>query len=298
MKQSKATRISSLLSAAALLSGVATPHAFALAAGLTTASAQPAPTLKDAGLQAERSSSAQPLGSGAYEATHQAEQNAFFASDYTYEDASALASLWGQSIDETKARMGRKILWGGENIQILNDYLAQATPQAGASGSSQQPLGGTYEATHQAEQNAFFASDYTYEDASALASLWGQSIDETKARMGRKILWGDEAIQILNDYLAQATPQAGASGPGQKPNQPAMTANDSQAKQDAFFASGYTYDDAALLANFWGESINDAKTIIGEKLTSGGQFKQKLAADLQAAESQASPSSQTQSGGM
>lgn len=45
---------------------------------------------------------------------------------------------------------------------------------------------------------------------------------------------------------------------------------------DAFFTSGYNYWDAKILADFWGSSVSDAKTAIGNKMLQGGQTKALL----------------------
>lgn len=43
-----------------------------------------------------------------------------------------------------------------------------------------------------------------------------------------------------------------------------------QEKLDAFFSSGkYTYCDAKILGNYWGQSVVDAKVLIGQKILSG-----------------------------
>lgn len=136
-------------------------------------------------------------------------QKAFSSSDYTYEDAVALASFWGETVDETKTTMGHKISWGDESVAILNNSLKEARQEAQINGKDNNPqteqsTRGNDDKTTQTEKEAFLSSDYTYEDAVALAGFWGKSLDETKARMGRKILWGDENVAILNDYLEAA----------------------------------------------------------------------------------------------
>ncbi len=43
-----------------------------------------------------------------------------------------------------------------------------------------------------------------------------------------------------------------------------------QEKLDAFFSSGkYTYCDAKILGNYWGQSVVDAKVLIGQKILAG-----------------------------
>ena len=60
----------------------------------------------------------------------------------------------------------------------------------------------------QAELNAFFRSEYNYCDAQLLSEFWGQSLPETKARIGRKVLWENRGIPYLEQYLVDARIQA------------------------------------------------------------------------------------------
>ena len=89
----------------------------------------------------------------------------------------------------------------------------------------------------QKELDAFFNSRYTYWDAKVLAGFWHQTLTDTKMRMGRKIAWGPEAQTFLETELANARHEA------------LKTVDQLRFYSD----SGYTYDDAEALANFWGE---------------------------------------------
>lgn len=108
----------------------------------------------------------------------------------------------------------------------------------------------------QAELNAFFRSKYNYCDAQLLSEFWGQSLTESKARIGRKVLWGNGGIPYLEQYLVDARTQA--------------IQQDSQIC--TFYEAGYDYDDAVALAEFWGDpSPWEAKQRIERNLLLGKQ---------------------------
>jgi hypothetical protein len=64
----------------------------------------------------------------------------------------------------------------------------------------------TTQATNSTEQelDAFRNSKYTFWDARLLADSWQQSNFEAKARMGRKILWGETDVAHLEQFLVNA----------------------------------------------------------------------------------------------
>ncbi len=106
------------------------------------------------------------------------------------------------------------------------------------------------------ELQAFFTSQYDYWDAKVLANYWGQSVEDAKARIGRKILWGKKDVAILEQFLLDARVkalQSVAVGPN-----------------SLYSESKYKYDDAALLAKFWGDTSPwDAKLRIERNLILG-----------------------------
>lgn len=108
----------------------------------------------------------------------------------------------------------------------------------------------------QSELDAFFNSKYNSCDTKLLSQYWGQSILETKARIGRKVLWGDGGIPYLEQYLVDARIQA-IRGESSNCN---------------FTHDGYTYEDAVALSQFWGESSpSEAKLRIEKNLMLGNQ---------------------------
>ncbi|MGK7903465.1 MAG: hypothetical protein AB4352_19080 [Hormoscilla sp.] len=88
------------------------------------------------------------------------------------------------------------------------------------------------------ELNAFFASGkYSYCDAKILANYWGQSVVEAKARIGRKIIWGKKDVLYLEQFMVDARVRA-----LQNPEELCY-----------FQENKYTYNDAVVLAEFWGD---------------------------------------------
>ena len=108
----------------------------------------------------------------AIEAFTQEQYDAFWASGYTTADVDALGALWGTEYTETKSRVGQMLL-DGTAIPI-------------APGSTPVTL-----SPGQAEAIAFWDSGYTWEDAEALAALWGIDTWDTKVRAGTALLAGE-----------------------------------------------------------------------------------------------------------
>ena len=110
------------------------------------------------------------------------------------------------------------------------------------------------------EIDAFFSSSYDYWDARVLADFWGQSVYDSKARIGRKILWGKKDVAILQQFLVDARIKHLES----------IASASSPASYTYYGESGYTYDDAKVLAKFWGDaSPMDGKLRIERNLTLG-----------------------------
>lgn len=121
------------------------------------------------------------------------EVQAYQTSKYDYWDARVLADYWGQSVDEAKARMGRKILWGSKDVAILEQFLVDARVNA---------LQLVESAPELSSYKLFRESKLTYEDAEALAKLWGDpSPIDAKLRIERNLILGNDEIlqQALRD---------------------------------------------------------------------------------------------------
>lgn len=110
------------------------------------------------------------------------------------------------------------------------------------------------------ELNAFSRSKYDYWDARVLSDYWGQSVFESKARIGRKILWGKSDVAILEQFLVDARIKALSKVQGANPNLTFLS------------ESRYKYNDAQKLASVWGErSPWNAKIRIEKNLILGQQ---------------------------
>ncbi len=114
------------------------------------------------------------------QASDQEAWNAFANSQYDYWDALVLSKFWNESPGETKVRMGRKLIWGGDSKVYLEQKMLDARVHA----------------LSQAEQlTFFFASGYNYDDAVVLAKFWGDASPyEGKLRAERNIIIGDRYL--------------------------------------------------------------------------------------------------------
>ena len=107
------------------------------------------------------------------------EWSAYSNSGYDYWDAKVLANFWGQDVSQAKARIGRKVLWGGENKAHLAQMLLDARIKA---------LG-------QVENLNFYAeSGFSYDDVQKLSKFWGGNAWETKIRIERNLVMGDSHL--------------------------------------------------------------------------------------------------------
>jgi len=103
---------------------------------------------------------------------------AFFSAGYDYDDAVALAALWGSAtVEDAKTRAGEELLAGA----TLPVAPGSAPPAPGTS-----PSGDDATAVE-----AFFAAGYDYDDAVALARLWGGDPYEAKVTAGQKLTAGE-----------------------------------------------------------------------------------------------------------
>jgi hypothetical protein len=106
---------------------------------------------------------------------------AFIASRFDYCDAKVLGQLWGVPVDDAKLRIGTKVVNGFP--QTVGQELDRAFGTPGHA------------------ECEWVELDYTYEDAEAMAAVWGQSTDESKARMTRKVNFGNRVLldQMVKD---------------------------------------------------------------------------------------------------
>lgn len=112
------------------------------------------------------------------------QREAFFGAGYDYDDAVELARLWGldpNGVSDVKAEAGRRLL-AGEQL-ALAPGTATPAPTQPVPGLDTGP-GDPYV--------AFLEAGYDWDDAVALARLWGSSdVLQTKADAGQKLLDGE-----------------------------------------------------------------------------------------------------------
>jgi hypothetical protein len=181
-------------------------------------------------------------------AADSADITAYFAAGYTYEDAVGLAQLW-KIADPYQAKIdaGGKLL-AGVTLPIAPG--SQPTPPTTPTAPDQ-----TVSAT---DLDAYFAAGYGYDEALQLAQLWHMTGDPAtiKAEAGRRLLAG-ETLPIQ------------PSAPSPTPTG-SVPVNGTDAAVAAYFAAGYTYDDAVTLGKLW--KIADTyqvKADAGQKLLAG-----------------------------
>lgn len=165
--------------------------------------------------------------------------NAYFAAGYDYQDALKLKKLWHSSgdIEQVKAEAGAKLL-EGQQLPIKPSGPWEATP----------PSAPSVPTVSGKDIYAFFAAGYTYDDAVKLGRLWHESPYKAKSDAGKKLAAG------------QTLPVA----PSGKP------ASSSENAMHAFFAAGYTYDDAVKLSRLWHDpNLTHVKVEAGKRLLGG-----------------------------
>lgn len=161
----------------------------------------------------------------------------FFKSDYTYDDANLLAGLWNIPVDEAKQVLGHKILNGIENL--LPDKIQRHDE-------------GHYWLTE--NFRAYANSDYDYDDAELLASLWDMTLLDAKNEIGYKVK------HKLEDNLPEKL---------REDDKIDKHIDSSNVALNAFDKSDYSFADAELLAQLWNISILEAKKTIGFKINEG-----------------------------
>ena len=147
------------------------------------------------------------------------------------------------------------------SVSTISAVTAQQNSQASPNSLSLQQnnfIQASAKQVRDREWKAFFSSKYDYWDARVLADYWGQSIGEAKARMGRKILWGNSNVAILEQFLVDARFKALQKIQGSSPS------------LELYGESKYKYNDAQKLAKLWGDSSPyEAKIRIEKNLILG-----------------------------
>jgi hypothetical protein len=103
---------------------------------------------------------------------------------YSYANVEALSYAWGVDLDEAKARFGRQLLWRDGRAELAKDYSEAI--DAGLQG--------------------YRDSQYTYDDAARLASVWESRVEDAKVLIGKRQLQGKS--DWTDGELKQAPPSA------------------------------------------------------------------------------------------
>jgi hypothetical protein len=160
---------------------------------------------------------------------------AYVDAGYSFDDAVALAQLWGTGQDfyQVKVKAGRFLQQG---IPLKASPLADPTADRGYSDEQLVDL--------------FVGCGYTLQDAQLLADKWDVDVSEAKARAGREL----KTVGVLP--FVDPAPTTGNSA--------------DDVAFNAFFDAGFDYDDAVALARFWGlGQPADAKVKAGNLVRAG-----------------------------
>jgi hypothetical protein len=203
-----------------------------------------------------------------------ADIDAFFSAGYDYQDAVTLAGMWKVGSYSAKIKGGKLLLAGGDlPIPPSGPPTQAGTAIIGTNSASKAALGrltkaqraklakagklvvvpgsssGASSDGESPADAAYFAAGYDYQDAVALGNIWNETdINQIKAEAGQKLLDGD-------------TLPVQPSGTPEAPTDAAVS---------AFFAAGYTYQDAVTLGNMWNDSNTyQVKIDAGKKLLDG-----------------------------
>ena len=167
---------------------------------------------------------------------------------YTPADAQAVADNWGMSVSEAKSAMFNKYLNGGKQglaedvershgVALERANMREGEDEEGGVQAPMEPLDAFFEFSDMCE-------------AKMLSNFWGQPIVETKARIGAKYLAGQEAL--VSEEISRANGDGNAAGCD-------------------WSDVAYGYEDAVVLAKYWGISVEDTKATIVDKIRIGNR---------------------------
>lgn len=122
---------------------------------------------------------------------------------------------------------------------------AGQSPAAAADEWSAMPDGYTLE-----QYEAFWGAGYSAADVLALGELWSTDDTETKARAGQLVLDGAE-LPLQPTAVDPAVEEALST------------------QVEAFFAAGYTVEDAVVLSDVWDSELVETKATAGQHLLEG-----------------------------
>jgi Mannan-binding protein len=161
-----------------------------------------------------------------------------YSSDFSYDDAVALANYWQVPIATAKTSLTGKLESG--NLALAKQVVAEARRSAKKTNF---PSDGKI-------YNAYFNAGYGYCDAQMLGKFWNRNPDGAKYLAGKGLLRLSGFPTNISGKLASARQQYAGRGV-------------------CDYSSDFSYDDAVALANYWQVPIATAKTSLTGKLESG-----------------------------
>ena len=167
---------------------------------------------------------------------------------YTPSDAQAVADNWNYDLSEAKSAMFNKYLNGGKQglaedvershgVALERANMREGEDEEGGVQAPMEPLDAFFEFSDMCE-------------AKMLSNFWGQPIVETKARIGAKYLAGQEGL--VSEEVSRANGDGNAAGCD-------------------WSDVAYGYEDAVVLAKYWGISVEDTKATIVDKIRIGNR---------------------------
>ncbi|KSW21454.1 hypothetical protein [Cellulomonas sp. B6] len=169
----------------------------------------------------------------------------------------------GQPAPVVALRRGGRVVAAG----LVTGTLAVAGAGAAAAADPYSPVARAVETAAQAvgiqwsampegytrEQHDAVWAAYEVEDVERLSALWQTDPIETKARAGQMLLDGE---------VPPVAPRTGATAPTPDPSA-------EEAALEAYWASGYTTQDAEALSDLWHVELTEAKARAGQLLVEG-----------------------------
>ncbi len=158
-------------------------------------------------------------------------------SKYTFCDAKMLSGQWRQSMADTKARIGQKILAGRDALKYLDGELGHARDHARKDAASRCTITDI---------------NLSYDDIAAVAAAWNDTPADVKTLIENKVMSGMEAqaVQLVRKVAEQ---------------QRNTHAADESRGIEAFLAQDrYQYCDAKLIGALWKKDPGDGKAWIGD----------------------------------
>ncbi len=161
-----------------------------------------------------------------------------YSSDFSYEDAVALAAYWKTSIATAKASLTSKLESG--NLKLAKQVVSEA----------RQSVKNVNFPSDRKIFNAYFHAGYGYCDAQMLGAFWNISPENAKLLAGKGLLGLPGFSRNVPGKLVAARQQYAGRG-------------------ICNYSSDFSYEDAVALAAYWNTSVSIAKASLTSKLESG-----------------------------